>query len=156
MEIYKFRCKNCGSSKCERLNETIFKCAYCGEIEEIIYEKTKAPEEPKAAKSETINQNSSRKTQEDIEINRVPHKSEDKRFEEKPKDFTSLKKSIITFVVCIIFGYLGIHRFMQRKFITGMIYFFTFGLFCVGWGIDCIISLCRLLSEAFVALGGEK
>ncbi len=35
-----------------------------------------------------------------------------------------------------IFGFMGAHRFYYGKQITGTIWFFTFGLFFVGWIID--------------------
>jgi len=38
--------------------------------------------------------------------------------------------------VAWIFGFMGAHRFYYGKPITGTIWFFTFGLFLVGWIID--------------------
>ncbi len=38
--------------------------------------------------------------------------------------------------VLLIFGFLGSHRFYYGKPISGTIYFFTFGLFFIGWIID--------------------
>ena len=38
-----------------------------------------------------------------------------------------------------IFGFLGAHRFYYGKPITGTIWFFTFGLFLVGWIIDLFL-----------------
>jgi TM2 domain-containing membrane protein YozV len=35
-----------------------------------------------------------------------------------------------------IFGFMGAHRFYYGKPITGTIWFFTFGLFFIGWIID--------------------
>lgn len=35
-----------------------------------------------------------------------------------------------------IFGFMGAHRFYYGKQITGTIWFFTFGLFFIGWIID--------------------
>ena len=35
-----------------------------------------------------------------------------------------------------IFGFFGAHRFYYGKKITGIIYFFTLGLFFIGWIID--------------------
>lgn len=35
-----------------------------------------------------------------------------------------------------IFGFTGSHRFYYGKPITGIIYFFTFGLFFIGWIVD--------------------
>ena len=38
-----------------------------------------------------------------------------------------------------IFGFLGAHRFYYGKPISGTIYFFTFGLFFIGWIIDLFL-----------------
>ena len=38
-----------------------------------------------------------------------------------------------------IFGFLGAHRFYYGKPVTGTIYFFTLGIFFVGWLIDLFL-----------------
>ncbi|MEY1662736.1 NINE protein [Isoalcanivorax beigongshangi] len=38
-----------------------------------------------------------------------------------------------------IFGFTGAHRFYYGKPITGTIWFFTFGLFLIGWIIDLFL-----------------
>ncbi len=38
-----------------------------------------------------------------------------------------------------LFGFLGAHRFYYGKPITGTIWFFTFGLFLVGWILDLLL-----------------
>ena len=42
-------------------------------------------------------------------------------------------------ILCIFFGYLGGHKFYEKKYLLGTIYLFTFGLFCIGWIYDIII-----------------
>ena len=49
------------------------------------------------------------------------------------------KNKWIALLLCLFFGYLGIHRFYEGKVVTGIIYFFTFGLFGIGWIIDLIL-----------------
>jgi TM2 domain-containing membrane protein YozV len=38
-----------------------------------------------------------------------------------------------------IFGFIGAHRFYYGKQITGVIWFFTLGLFFIGWIIDLLL-----------------
>jgi len=45
-------------------------------------------------------------------------------------------------MVTIFGGILGIHKFLKKDIIMGSIYFFTFGLFFIGW-IKDIISECQ-------------
>lgn len=53
----------------------------------------------------------------------------------------STRSKIVALLLCIFLGYLGIHRFYTGKIGTGIIYFFTFGLFGVGVFIDFIMIL---------------
>ena len=38
-----------------------------------------------------------------------------------------------------IFGFMGAHRFYYGKHLTGILWFFTFGLFLIGWIIDLFL-----------------
>jgi len=38
-----------------------------------------------------------------------------------------------------IFGFVGAHRFYYGKQVTGVIWFFTFGLLFIGWFIDLLL-----------------
>lgn len=53
----------------------------------------------------------------------------------------------LDFILCILFGYLGIHKFYERKIKIGLVYLFTFGLFGVGWIIDIVILFLKLLNS---------
>ena len=46
-----------------------------------------------------------------------------------------------------IFGFLGAHRFYYGRPVSGTIYFFTLGLFFVGWIVDLFL-MPRLEAEA--------
>lgn len=54
-----------------------------------------------------------------------------------------------------IFGFTGAHRFYYGKPVTGTLWFFTFGLFGIGWIIDLFLipSMDRQADQRFV--GGE-
>lgn len=42
------------------------------------------------------------------------------------------------FVICLLLGYLGVHKFRERNVGMGVLYLFTFGLFGIGWIVDSI------------------
>lgn len=42
-------------------------------------------------------------------------------------------------IVCILFGYLGIHRFCTGKVKSGLLYLFTGGIGGIGWIVDIIL-----------------
>lgn len=46
-----------------------------------------------------------------------------------------------TLVMCVFGGWFGLHYFYVKKIGTGILYLFTFGLFCIGWWID-IYKIC--------------
>lgn len=53
------------------------------------------------------------------------------------------KDKWVAFFLCLFLGYIGIHRFYEGKIGSGIIYFFTGGLFGIGWIIDLIRILCK-------------
>tara|TARA_R110002049_G_scaffold157645_2_gene322626 strand:+ start:960 stop:1355 length:396 start_codon:yes stop_codon:yes gene_type:complete len=52
-----------------------------------------------------------------------------------------------------IFGFIGAHRFYYGRQVTGVIWFFTLGLFFIGWIIDLFLipSMEREADRRFVA-----
>ena len=47
-------------------------------------------------------------------------------------------KALIKLIIIVLVGYLGIHKFMEKKTALGWIYLFTFGLCGIGWtSEDC-------------------
>lgn len=47
--------------------------------------------------------------------------------------------------LCLFFGFLGVHRFVVKKWGTGILYLLTFGLF----GIGVVVDLIKILREQF-------
>ena len=43
------------------------------------------------------------------------------------------------FIACLLGGWFGLHKFIEKKIGIGLLYFFTCGLCGIGWFIDCII-----------------
>lgn len=46
-----------------------------------------------------------------------------------------------------LLGICGIHRFYIGKWATGILYFFTLGLFGIGWLYDFIVLACGGLKD---------
>lgn len=44
-----------------------------------------------------------------------------------------------TLILCILFGWTGLHHFYNKKNDLGFLYLFTGGMFCIGWIIDIIM-----------------
>lgn len=59
--------------------------------------------------------------------------------------------SVLLGYVLWIFGFIGAHRFYYGKQITGAIWFFTLGLFFIGWIIDLFLipSMARDADSRF-------
>ena len=53
------------------------------------------------------------------------------------------KNKWVAFILCFLLGYLGVHKFYEGKVGTGLLYLFTFGVFGIGWLVDCIILLFK-------------
>lgn len=59
--------------------------------------------------------------------------------------------SLVIGYILWIFGFIGVHRFYYGKPISGTIYFFTLGLFFIGWIIDLLLipGMDRQADERF-------
>ena len=54
----------------------------------------------------------------------------------------------VELAVTFFLGEFGVHKFMKKKIVMGILYLFTFGLFGIGWLVDCILALRRLLAAS--------
>lgn len=50
------------------------------------------------------------------------------------------RKKMLT-IICLFWGYFGIHRFMTKKYISGVIQLFTLGGYFVWWLVDLLALL---------------
>ena len=62
------------------------------------------------------------------------------------------KLKLYIFIPLWIFGFIGAHRFYYGKQISGVIWFFTLGLFFVGWIIDLLLipAMSREADRRFI------
>ncbi len=51
------------------------------------------------------------------------------------------KSQIVALILCILLGYLGIHRFYLGYSGLGLLYLFTLGLFGIGWILDILLLI---------------
>ena len=56
-----------------------------------------------------------------------------------PSTYDNNSHSLILGYIAWIFGFMGAHRFYYGRQITGTIWFFTAGLFFIGWFIDLFL-----------------
>lgn len=53
------------------------------------------------------------------------------------------KNKWVAFLLCLFLGEFGAHKFYERKYLLGVLYIFTFGLFGIGWLVDVIALLFK-------------
>jgi len=56
----------------------------------------------------------------------------------KGKDLPPPKDWLITLLLCVLLGFLGVHRFYVGKVFTGILYLLSGGIFGIGWLLDVI------------------
>lgn len=53
------------------------------------------------------------------------------------------KNKWVAFLLCLLLGFVGAHKFYEGKALSGLLYIFTCGLFGIGWFIDCLVLLFK-------------
>lgn len=49
------------------------------------------------------------------------------------------------FLITLFLGEFGVHRFMKKQYLIGVIYLCTLGVFGIGWLIDTVIALLKVV-----------
>lgn len=62
-------------------------------------------------------------------------------------DAMFLKSRWTAFFLCLLGGWLGLHRFYLGKIWSGILWAFTAGFFFFGWGIDLLLLLFNASSD---------
>lgn len=60
----------------------------------------------------------------------------------------SPKSRLVTLIICIFLGFVGIHRFYVGKTGTGLVWMFTAGIGGMGWIVDIILILMGSFKDA--------
>lgn len=81
------------------------------------------------------------------------------KMEQKPQTMevvyrsaVSEKSRTIALLLCIFLGYFGIHRIYVGRIGTGILYFFTFGIFGIGWLFDILMLLFGSMKDGEYAI----
>ena len=127
------KCPSCGANKFVEDGKFLV-CKYCGTTiknPKFEDEDTKIKEAQKQSKETNAE---AEQTNPDInkQIEKVTSAA-------KSAKSSKLLWSVIQLIVCILFGYMGAHKFMTGKIFTGLLYLFT--LVCLELDILLILSL---------------
>ncbi len=109
-------CKYCG----EKIPENAIICTHCGrQVEQI---KNEQPQVIINNSNSNINNNTNR--------NNASYHG-------------GAKNKWVALLLCLFLGFFGIHKFYEGKILLGIVYLCTFGLFGIGWFVDCISLLFK-------------
>ena len=121
MKVYKFKCDSCGSKKCVKIDDG-YKCEYCGSVQDVIM-----PPEPVNVTNE-----------ENVDVN-------EEHYETRHELNISQKSLLIRLIICIVAGYFGVHKFLEGRIFSGIVYIFTGGLFGIGIVVDVIRYILEII-----------
>lgn len=124
-------CRSCGSA----IPADAAVCCHCGKHTDVL---------SRQVDEEIRRREEQKRRQKEEEDNR---RKERARYE-RERMYRELKaenehRKWIAFTLCVLFGYFGVHKFYERKWLWGVAYLFTGGLFGFGWLIDCVRILFR-------------
>lgn len=66
----------------------------------------------------------------------------------------SQKNKGVALALCVLLGYMGIHRFYVGKIGTGVLWLLTLGCFGIGWIVDIVMLCCNKFADKSGAIIG--
>ena len=66
----------------------------------------------------------------------------------------SQKSKGVALALCVLLGYMGIHRFYVGKIGTGILWLLTLGCFGIGWIVDIVMLCCNKFADKSGAIIG--
>lgn len=119
------KCPNCGADSTPKDGE----CPYCGTA---MASPEPAPvQAPPAAQPQVV------VVQQPVYVPAAP-----------PAPAVSMKNRWVAFALAFFLGYFGIHYFYVGRIGMGILYFFTGGLFGIGWLVDIIRTACGSFTDS--------
>ena len=131
-------CPNCTANISLNRDETTCQCDYCGSRfgvkDGIIRLKTNKPmnvESAQLSDSEIIVLKRNEKVNDNtcVKKNAVVERG-------GQENEVSKRSKTVALLLCLILGIFGAHHFYCGRFVKGILYLLTFGLFCIGWIYD--------------------
>lgn len=119
-------CENCGGNSF-REQEDAYVCEYCD---------TYFPKRSLAVRTEGGDQ-----TERDGKVH-VGEVDPPKQTQQPQGNKRPISKWV-SFVLCLLLGYYGIHKFYEGRIAMGVVYLLTGGLFGIGWLVDIILILLK-------------
>ena len=110
-------CKHCGN----KIPKDAVICTACGRQVETLESNSSAPQ--------IVVNNSNVNTNSNVNVNNGRH--------------GRMRNKWVAFVLCLLLGFVGAHKFYEGKAGMGILYLLTGGLFGIGWFIDIIVLLCK-------------
>lgn len=160
MEKYTFECPNCGATKHHKHGHEYI-CDYCGYTETVRFEQEKRTRPIEGGLIEYFEQHlkddefsadaETATEQKQAEQASQPAQN-DSRFSKILHGFFGEK--LFHLVICLLFGILGVHKFVKGDAVGGLVYLFTVGFFGIGYVFDVIGAVFDYLKGIFKGLFG--
>ena len=133
------QCKSCGAPVTEA------KCLYCGNKNP----NYSAPDKVQSQETLDSLQTEAPATPIDSHANQYQVYQQDQQHEQNQQQEQDQKReqerAIVMFVLCFFFGIFGVHYFYDRRPGLGLLFLFTWGLFGIGWFVDSIRLLIKMI-----------